>query len=307
MHRTRTSRSVSAAMVSFVITVILLASLRRTSASTMTPYYQNSSASSFIVNNSSASSPLSDTGSWTENHNITTSTVLNASLATIQYPDSTPILHETNAPFPLTSCTETPAARPTSSIIVGAGGQLVFSPSTINAAVGTIISFNFLGLNHTLTQSEFSNPCQANGKFNSGFHQFNPTNISGKFVIEYEVTRPGPQWFFCAQTAEKSHCHAGMVFSLNAGCAQKQFLRNALSAAVTTTEIKSAPFYNVPTFNMVTGSFGSSLPSSTGASSFNLSATQPTPTAIVTPITNGASTNTIHALIAILACIVLIR
>ncbi|PVH90696.1 hypothetical protein DM02DRAFT_483865, partial [Periconia macrospinosa] len=117
---------------------------------------------------------------------------------------------------------------PTAHVTVGAGGALKFSPSSIDADVGTMISFNFLALNHTLTQSSLSHPCKAGGKFDTGFKQFNPQNISGEFVVLYEILSTEPQWFFCAQT---SHCRSGMVFSVNPGGLHKQFVENALSAA----------------------------------------------------------------------------
>ncbi|KAF2633006.1 hypothetical protein BU25DRAFT_309881, partial [Macroventuria anomochaeta] len=120
--------------------------------------------------------------------------------------------------------------KATSTVDVGGRAELVFSPSSLNASVGSIIVFNFLASNHTLTQSTLSSPCQYNGGFDSGFRQFNPANISGKFVIEYEVQKEDPQWFFCAQSVKASHCHAGMVFSLNPGGAHPVFLQNAHSA-----------------------------------------------------------------------------
>ncbi|KAF2278964.1 uncharacterized protein EI97DRAFT_351106, partial [Westerdykella ornata] len=115
----------------------------------------------------------------------------------------------------------------TASVIVGAGGNLVFQPPSLAVPTGTLLRFSFLARNHSLTQSEFANPCLYNGGFDSGFNQFNPTNISGEFVVEYEVTSPSPQWFFCAQTLPRSHCNAGMVFSLNPRGAHYSFLQNA--------------------------------------------------------------------------------
>ncbi|ORX93633.1 hypothetical protein BCR34DRAFT_499771 [Clohesyomyces aquaticus] len=41
--------------------------------------------------------------------------------------------------------------RPTLSVTVGDRGDLVFSPPAVNASISTIVSFNFLGRNHTLT------------------------------------------------------------------------------------------------------------------------------------------------------------
>lgn len=123
-------------------------------------------------------------------------------------------------------------SSPTTTVTVGLEGGLVFSPSSLNASVGTTIAFNFLGLNHTLTQSDLYNPCQSNGGFDTGFAQFNPANISGKFVVEIEVKDKEPRWFYCAQNLGRSHCQAGMVFSLNARGAHSDFMRNALTAVM---------------------------------------------------------------------------
>ena len=51
-----------------------------------------------------------------------------------------------------------PLAKPTAHIIIGDHGNLSFSPNTLNTTVGTILRFNFLSLNHTLTQSRFRDP-----------------------------------------------------------------------------------------------------------------------------------------------------
>ena len=125
-------------------------------------------------------------------------------------------------------------AQPTATIVVGDEGKLVFSPPSLNASIGTTISFNFLALNHTLTQSRFQDPCLSNGGFDSGFNQFNPSNISGRFVVEYKVTNDNPQWFFCAQIAPRPHCKAGMVFSLNPRGLQSQFLSRAMAKTTST-------------------------------------------------------------------------
>ncbi|EUC40940.1 hypothetical protein COCMIDRAFT_107467 [Bipolaris oryzae ATCC 44560] len=44
-------------------------------------------------------------------------------------------------------------AQTTSIIVVRDGGKLVFSPSSLNASISTIVVFNFLALKYTLTQS----------------------------------------------------------------------------------------------------------------------------------------------------------
>ena len=78
-------------------------------------------------------------------------------------------------------------AKSTAHIIIKDRKNLSFSLNTLNTTVGTTLRFNFLGLNHTLTQSYFRDPCQSNSQFNTGFNQFNPANISGKFLVNYKV------------------------------------------------------------------------------------------------------------------------
>lgn len=127
------------------------------------------------------------------------------------------------------------ALLPTSSAVyrqvveiqVGAAGDLIFNPESVSVTKGTILRFNFLGFNHSLTQSSFSHPCTNSSRFDTGFQQFNPLNISGKFLIDYEVRSDEPQWFYCAQEINKSHCRNGMVFSLNPGGRQREFVANA--------------------------------------------------------------------------------
>jgi hypothetical protein len=105
-------------------------------------------------------------------------------------------------------------------ILVGAGGNLVFSPSNISAAVGDTISFQFQGKNHSVTQSTFANPCEiqttpAQG-IDSDFQFVDPTATQlpqWSFTVNNATS---PLWFFCKQTNPAPHCQKGMVFSVNA-------------------------------------------------------------------------------------------
>lgn len=127
------------------------------------------------------------------------------------------------------------SAQPTATVIVGSAGELRFMPASLNASVGSIVAFDFLGLNHTLTQSTLRDPCYKNGTIDTGFNQFNPANSSGRFLVEIEVTSRDPQWFFCAQLSNISHCHAGMLFSLNPNGKFQEFVSNAKNAAPNST------------------------------------------------------------------------
>ncbi|KAF7338087.1 hypothetical protein MVEN_02033200 [Mycena venus] len=105
-------------------------------------------------------------------------------------------------------------------VLIGAGGQLAFSPPNVTANVGDTIAFQFQGKNHSVTQSTFVNPCQIQTTpmrgLDSGFQFVN--NISStlpqwSFTVDNTTA---PLWFFCAQTHPTNHCQKGMVFSVNA-------------------------------------------------------------------------------------------
>ncbi|KAF2834201.1 hypothetical protein M501DRAFT_922606, partial [Patellaria atrata CBS 101060] len=100
-------------------------------------------------------------------------------------------------------------------VTVGVAGQLQFDPHTLTVPPGTTLTFNFLSLNHTLTQSSFEHPCNKTGSIDTGFNQFNPQNISGRFLVDIIVNSTRPLWFYCAQTLKADHCSQGMVFSVN--------------------------------------------------------------------------------------------
>ena len=112
---------------------------------------------------------------------------------------------------------------------VGTRGKLIFEPQPVDAAVGDLIVFQFLTLNHTVTQSSFENPCVSQDGFDSGFRFFNPTNQTGVINqrLTFLVRESDPMWFFCRQTVPRSHCNSGMVFAVNAGDLWTEFQSNA--------------------------------------------------------------------------------
>ncbi|KAJ3793703.1 Cupredoxin [Lentinula aff. detonsa] len=89
----------------------------------------------------------------------------------------------------------------THNITVGINGQLAFGPANISAAIGDIVEFTFLAKNHSVVQSSFSHPVDANTT--------GPT-------LSITVNNTSPIWGYCAQTNPVSHCGSGMVFSINA-------------------------------------------------------------------------------------------
>ncbi|MCJ1335740.1 hypothetical protein MMC09_001013 [Bachmanniomyces sp. S44760] len=130
----------------------------------------------------------------------------------------------------LTSTTSATRAAETFHVDVGTfNGKVQFVPDQLNAEIGDIVLYNFLAKSHSLTQSNFSTPCTANGEFDTGLNQPNPKNISGLFVIPFEVKTKSPQWFYCKQPGPPNHCGLGMVFGLNPAGKMDQFIKNAIA------------------------------------------------------------------------------
>ncbi|KAM3502436.1 hypothetical protein MY10362_004851 [Beauveria mimosiformis] len=97
---------------------------------------------------------------------------------------------------------------------------LKFWPEKVKAEVGTMVQFQFLAGNHTLTQSDFDHPCKPINEVNPStqgiFSAFQPVAASAAkgqvpvFTIMVNDTKP--MWFFCSQGP---HCQKGMVMVIN--------------------------------------------------------------------------------------------
>ena len=139
--------------------------------------------------------------------------------------------------------TEDAAAPKYHFVDVGAQGQFLFNPTQVDAAVGDIVVFRFLKLNHTVTQSSFDSPCGPIGGFDSGFRYYNPLNQTGviNHLLPFLVRDSEPTWFYCRQSVPRSHCSAGMVFGINTGDKMIAFMAKAMvtsfSARDTKTEV----------------------------------------------------------------------
>lgn len=130
---------------------------------------------------------------------------------------------------------------PTQTVIVG-GNSLAFHPNTVDAAIGTVVLFRFLAVNHTLTESSLDNPCKSVGRFSSSFANYNPHNRTDS-LLTYTVSDSSSHWFYCEQTQPRSHCHSGMVFGLNPGRQMPTFLSNAECSSLPsiTSQVSQAP------------------------------------------------------------------
>ncbi|KAH9950272.1 Cupredoxin [Amylocystis lapponica] len=105
-------------------------------------------------------------------------------------------------------------AQTTHTVLVGPNGTLTYSPTSITAAQGDMILFQFETKNHTVTQSTFAAPCSniTGTPIDSGFQ---PVAAGSAQVMQFNFTlqnASAPLWFYCRQTG---HCGQGMVFAIN--------------------------------------------------------------------------------------------
>jgi len=99
---------------------------------------------------------------------------------------------------------------------VGEGGGLTFSPESVTANQGDIVSFQFLTKNHSVTQSSFTDPCTRLTTPTLGIDSdYQPVPTDATMIPQWSFTvvnASAPLWFFCKQG---THCKSGMVFAVN--------------------------------------------------------------------------------------------
>ncbi|PLB47430.1 hypothetical protein P170DRAFT_478278 [Aspergillus steynii IBT 23096] len=109
---------------------------------------------------------------------------------------------------------------PIQTVIVGGpsntGG---FNPPTLQVDRGSRVHFDFLAVNHTLTESTFDNPCQKKpgALIDTDFNNANPDNLPNQHPFDYTFESNEPRYFYCKQGAgtSASHCAHGEVFAVN--------------------------------------------------------------------------------------------
>ena len=104
-------------------------------------------------------------------------------------------------------------------VTVGMNGELKFSPENLQANVGDVVQFQFVAGNHTVTQSNFDNPCNPIGQFTNitGFHSGNvPVAASADQqmapTFSIMINNTNPIWIYCATG---QHCENGMTMVIN--------------------------------------------------------------------------------------------
>ncbi|KAF8918936.1 hypothetical protein CPB85DRAFT_1430089 [Mucidula mucida] len=108
------------------------------------------------------------------------------------------------------------AAAAEITVLVGENAGLTFNPTSVTAAVGDVINFEFVAKNHTLTQSTFAKPCEKMTTPSAGIDSgYVPVAANATEHPVWSLTvnnATAPLWFYCAQTG---HCTKGMVFAIN--------------------------------------------------------------------------------------------
>ena len=106
------------------------------------------------------------------------------------------------------------ALAATHNVNVGGNKQLIFTPTTINAAAGDTVQFTFLDQNHTATAGSPTNGCQPASPllFNSGFVPVNANATGAKPTFSVAIKNTNPITVYCAQAI---HCQSGMVMVIN--------------------------------------------------------------------------------------------
>jgi len=117
----------------------------------------------------------------------------------------------------------------THTVVVGGSAGLVYSPDTIEAAVGDMVIFTFESQNHTATQSAFTTPCEKlEGGMDSGFMPNLNNSVVPPPQMAMQVTVATPIWFYCRQSG---HCGKGMTFSINPTVNKTQALFQQMAIA----------------------------------------------------------------------------
>ncbi|KAI8954775.1 hypothetical protein F4801DRAFT_448966 [Xylaria longipes] len=101
-------------------------------------------------------------------------------------------------------------------VTVGKDGKLEFTPPSIKAQIGDIVTYKFFAKNHAVAQSTFADPChlQDNGIF-SGFTPNASPDVAAPTDFTITINDTKPLWFYCPQT-NGNHCQNGMVHAINA-------------------------------------------------------------------------------------------
>ncbi|THV46463.1 hypothetical protein BGAL_0384g00090 [Botrytis galanthina] len=163
------------------------------------------------------------------------------------------------------SITSTSPSDPTHTILVGAGGQLTFSPNETKADVNTTLEFHFYAKTHSVAQAAFASPCKGSGFFSGPIATTGTEANASVFSVLVNDTKP--IWFYCGYPG---HCEGGMVGAVNVNATdnQKTLAKFSLAAKALDSDATTNPKGIVGgTLAPLKADSGSGTSSSSGASS----------------------------------------
>lgn len=150
----------------------------------LTHHWKDYSGFTTIVNPDSDSFFLSLNLKWGFKDSVTSKTLCESVSKTLN--------SESTSELTLSIITE----RTSHMIEVEAWEDTLFNSNHINTSVENIICFQFLKLNHTLTQLTLDHLCTLSDEFNFDFQFFNPLNQINK-TLTFIIQITDLIWFFC--------------------------------------------------------------------------------------------------------------
>jgi len=179
---------------------------------------------------------------------------------------------------------------------VGENAGLTFDPTSVTAAEGDVVQFEFVAKNHTVTQSTFAVPCEKMTTPTEGVDSGYVPVANGTTAFptwSFTVNNASaPLWFYCAQTG---HCAKGMVFAINP-TANKSFaaFQAAAMASTTTNSTSTAS-------GSAASGFSSTRSSASGAASNTASTSASAGAAGASSAANGAMGTAYNTVLAMAA------
>jgi len=175
--------------------------------------------------------------------------------------------------LPLAALAGLAAAQMVHVVTVGKGGSLgtaAYSPSTVTAAVGDMVQYQFMGGTHGAVQSTFDKPCEPaenNNKSIAGFYSGMMTasgSTTNFATFTIMVNSSAPIWVYCPVA---THCQDGMsmVINQNTAANSSRSLDNYRSGSKNTVTV--VPTEDSGSGGTVSTGSGSSTNSTSGSGS----------------------------------------
>jgi plastocyanin len=143
-------------------------------------------------------------------------------------------------------------------IEVGGHEKAVFSPSFVSVALGTVLQFELLEQNCTLTQSSVEISCSNSSDFNTKSTQPSLINTTSQHIFQHHVNSSNPLWFYCAHL---DCCKPSMIFRLNSANHREELGNQSRSSTLLYHTVYSSATL-CSNFNQSTSTYPTTSPAS---------------------------------------------